>query len=118
MAEEAEEAALASAARPRRRASIAQTPAAAAPVGGAAVPRTAASTRGVRRRSVLPAADAAPHQVARLPRCSGRFVRESPPAWNPAIEPPSPGPSRAAAADLCSDVDANGWLAGLSRHLF
>ncbi|BDA48546.1 probable Bromodomain adjacent to zinc finger domain protein 2B at C-terminar half [Coccomyxa sp. Obi] len=52
----------------RRRASLAQTPAAAPPAGDAVAPRTAASTRGARRKSVSPALDAAPEQVATLPR--------------------------------------------------
>lgn len=47
----------------RRRASLAQTPAAAQPAEAAAAPRTAASTRGARRKSVSPAIDAAPQQV-------------------------------------------------------
>ncbi|CAL8463591.1 g3125 [Coccomyxa elongata] len=48
----------------RRRASLAQTPAAVPPATDAIAPRTAASTRGARRKSVSPALDAAPEQEA------------------------------------------------------
>jgi hypothetical protein len=47
----------------RRRASLAQTPATMQLAEAAAAPRTAASTRGARRKSVSPALDAAPMQV-------------------------------------------------------
>ncbi|KAK9917599.1 hypothetical protein WJX75_006241 [Coccomyxa subellipsoidea] len=59
----------------RRRASLAQTPATMQLAEAAAAPRTAASTRGARRKSVSPALDAAPMQEATALRSLGPAKR-------------------------------------------